>query len=107
MPVNGVFGVELRVLAEGEVNVPCCGRAITENFSVSPGIGSVPVRVIVTGVPALVEMVLLSAVGGLFCTALTVMVTVAVLLCTPSSTLTLIVTMLVILLVAIVDLLAV
>ena len=55
----------------------------TENFSVSPRIGSVPVRVIVTGVPALVEMVLLSAVGGLFCAPLTVIDTVAILLSTP------------------------
>ena len=42
-----------------------------------------PVRVIVTGVPALVEMALLSAVGTLFCAALTVIVTVAMLLSTP------------------------
>ena len=47
----------------------------------SPGIGSVPVRVIVTGVPALVERGLLSEVG--WGSALTVIVTVAILLSTP------------------------
>ena len=49
-----------------EVNEPCCGRASTENFSTSPGIGSVPVRVICTGVPELVRIFLLSTVGGVF-----------------------------------------
>ena len=49
----------------------------------SPGIGSVPVRVIVTGVPVLVWMFMLLAVGALFCAALTVIVTVAILLDTP------------------------
>jgi hypothetical protein len=46
-----------------EINVPCCARASTENFSTSPGIGSVPVRVSCIGVTELVRIFLLSAVG--------------------------------------------
>src|SRR5690242_11041747 len=46
------------------VNEPCCGRDTTENFNTSPGIGSVPVKVICTGAPALVCIFLLSAVGA-------------------------------------------
>jgi hypothetical protein len=45
------------------VTVPCCGRPTRENFSISPEMGSVPVRVICTGLPLLVWIVLLSAEG--------------------------------------------
>ncbi|MGC1928961.1 MAG: hypothetical protein WA667_08300, partial [Candidatus Nitrosopolaris sp.] len=46
------------------VTVPCYAFPTTENFSTSPGMGSVPVRVIPIGVSLLVWIVLLSAVGG-------------------------------------------